>query len=160
LLLPLLGPEAFSTWSEWAKYAHNYLGKDERNRRGPRDPPVPRGRAERTAKLMPKSPRFPKLDPNAKRSKRNRITFLSAETYQLLRAEGFDFEDISVVLAVATAALRDITRRYAIPRVARSPPTISAGSLWRSSRDRLRGEHERARPLPAIHQGTAATTRT
>jgi formate dehydrogenase subunit gamma len=25
LLLPLLGPEAFSTWSEWAKYAHNYL---------------------------------------------------------------------------------------------------------------------------------------
>src|SRR6266851_5400167 len=25
LLLPLLGPEAFSAWSEWAKYAHNYL---------------------------------------------------------------------------------------------------------------------------------------
>ena len=25
LLLPLMGPEAFSTWSEWAKYAHNYL---------------------------------------------------------------------------------------------------------------------------------------
>ncbi len=25
LLLTLLGPEAFSTWSEWAKYAHNYL---------------------------------------------------------------------------------------------------------------------------------------
>jgi formate dehydrogenase subunit gamma len=25
LLLPLLGPEAFSAWSEWCKYAHNYL---------------------------------------------------------------------------------------------------------------------------------------
>ena len=25
LLLPLLGPEAFTTWSELAKYAHNYL---------------------------------------------------------------------------------------------------------------------------------------
>jgi len=25
LLLPLLGPDAFSTWSQWAKYAHNYL---------------------------------------------------------------------------------------------------------------------------------------
>jgi formate dehydrogenase subunit gamma len=25
LLLPLIGPEAFTTWSEWAKYAHNYL---------------------------------------------------------------------------------------------------------------------------------------
>jgi formate dehydrogenase subunit gamma len=25
LLLPLLGPEMFSAWSEWAKYAHNYL---------------------------------------------------------------------------------------------------------------------------------------
>jgi formate dehydrogenase subunit gamma len=25
LLLPLLGPEAFSDWSQWAKYAHNYL---------------------------------------------------------------------------------------------------------------------------------------
>jgi formate dehydrogenase subunit gamma len=25
LLLPLIGPEAFSTWSEWCKYAHNYL---------------------------------------------------------------------------------------------------------------------------------------
>ncbi len=25
LLLPLLGPEAFTTWSEWAKYAHNFL---------------------------------------------------------------------------------------------------------------------------------------
>jgi len=25
LLLPLVGPETFSTWSEWAKYAHNYL---------------------------------------------------------------------------------------------------------------------------------------
>ena len=25
LLLPVLGPETFSTWSEWAKYAHNYL---------------------------------------------------------------------------------------------------------------------------------------
>src|SRR5262245_1308935 len=25
LLLPLIGPEAFSTWSQWAKYAHNYL---------------------------------------------------------------------------------------------------------------------------------------
>jgi len=25
LLLPVLGPEAFSTWSEWAKYSHNYL---------------------------------------------------------------------------------------------------------------------------------------
>jgi formate dehydrogenase subunit gamma len=25
LLLPLLGPEAFSAWSQWAKYAHNYL---------------------------------------------------------------------------------------------------------------------------------------
>jgi formate dehydrogenase subunit gamma len=26
LLLPLLGPDAFSAWSQWAKYAHNYLG--------------------------------------------------------------------------------------------------------------------------------------
>jgi formate dehydrogenase subunit gamma len=25
LLLPIMGPSAFSTWSEWAKYAHNYL---------------------------------------------------------------------------------------------------------------------------------------
>lgn len=25
LLLPLLGPEAFSAWSQWAKYAHNFL---------------------------------------------------------------------------------------------------------------------------------------
>ena len=25
LLLPLLGPEAFTAWSEWAKYAHNFL---------------------------------------------------------------------------------------------------------------------------------------
>jgi formate dehydrogenase subunit gamma len=25
LLLPLIGPEAFSAWSEWAKFAHNYL---------------------------------------------------------------------------------------------------------------------------------------
>ena len=25
LLLPIMGPEAFSAWSEWAKYAHNYL---------------------------------------------------------------------------------------------------------------------------------------
>jgi len=25
LLLPLMGAEAFSTWSEWAKYAHNFL---------------------------------------------------------------------------------------------------------------------------------------
>jgi formate dehydrogenase subunit gamma len=25
LLLPMIGPEAFSTWSEWAKYAHNYM---------------------------------------------------------------------------------------------------------------------------------------
>jgi formate dehydrogenase subunit gamma len=25
LLLPLIGFEAFSTWSQWAKYAHNYL---------------------------------------------------------------------------------------------------------------------------------------
>jgi formate dehydrogenase subunit gamma len=25
LLLPWMGPEAFSAWSEWAKYAHNYL---------------------------------------------------------------------------------------------------------------------------------------
>ena len=25
LLLPLIGPEAFTTWSQWAKYAHNYL---------------------------------------------------------------------------------------------------------------------------------------
>ena len=25
LLLPLIGSEAFTTWSEWAKYAHNYL---------------------------------------------------------------------------------------------------------------------------------------
>ena len=24
-LLPLIGPEAFTTWSQWAKYAHNYL---------------------------------------------------------------------------------------------------------------------------------------
>ena len=25
LLLPLIGPESFTAWSEWAKYAHNYL---------------------------------------------------------------------------------------------------------------------------------------
>ncbi len=25
LLLPLIGPDAFSTWSQWAKYSHNYL---------------------------------------------------------------------------------------------------------------------------------------
>jgi formate dehydrogenase subunit gamma len=25
LLMPLLGPEAFSAWSQWAKYAHNFL---------------------------------------------------------------------------------------------------------------------------------------
>src|SRR4029077_7693153 len=25
LLLPLIGPEAFTSWSQWAKYAHNYL---------------------------------------------------------------------------------------------------------------------------------------
>jgi formate dehydrogenase subunit gamma len=25
LLLPLVGPEAFTVWSQWAKYAHNYL---------------------------------------------------------------------------------------------------------------------------------------
>jgi len=25
LLLPLIGAEAFTTWSQWAKYAHNYL---------------------------------------------------------------------------------------------------------------------------------------
>jgi formate dehydrogenase subunit gamma len=25
LLLPMVGPETFSAWSEWAKYAHNYL---------------------------------------------------------------------------------------------------------------------------------------
>jgi formate dehydrogenase subunit gamma len=25
LLLPLIGPSAFSTWSEWAKFAHNFL---------------------------------------------------------------------------------------------------------------------------------------
>jgi formate dehydrogenase subunit gamma len=25
LLLPLIGPEAFADWSQWAKYAHNYL---------------------------------------------------------------------------------------------------------------------------------------
>ena len=25
LILPWLGPHAFSEWSEWAKYAHNYL---------------------------------------------------------------------------------------------------------------------------------------
>ena len=25
LLLPLIGPEAFSAWSQWAKYAHNFL---------------------------------------------------------------------------------------------------------------------------------------
>jgi formate dehydrogenase subunit gamma len=25
LLTPLLGPEAFASWSQWAKYAHNYL---------------------------------------------------------------------------------------------------------------------------------------
>lgn len=25
LLLPMLGPEAFSAWSQWAKYAHNFL---------------------------------------------------------------------------------------------------------------------------------------
>lgn len=25
LVLPLIGPQAFSAWSEWAKYAHNYV---------------------------------------------------------------------------------------------------------------------------------------
>jgi formate dehydrogenase subunit gamma len=25
LLLPLIGPEAFASWSQWAKYAHNFL---------------------------------------------------------------------------------------------------------------------------------------
>ncbi|MDQ4059722.1 MAG: formate dehydrogenase subunit gamma [Pseudomonadota bacterium] len=25
LLMPLIGPDAFATWSQWAKYAHNYL---------------------------------------------------------------------------------------------------------------------------------------
>lgn len=25
LLMPLIGPEAFAVWSQWAKYAHNYL---------------------------------------------------------------------------------------------------------------------------------------
>ena len=25
LLLPLLGPDTFATWSQWAKYSHNYL---------------------------------------------------------------------------------------------------------------------------------------
>jgi formate dehydrogenase subunit gamma len=25
LLLPLIGPESFAAWSQWAKYAHNYL---------------------------------------------------------------------------------------------------------------------------------------
>src|SRR6266481_7721885 len=25
LLLPLIGPETFASWSQWAKYAHNYL---------------------------------------------------------------------------------------------------------------------------------------
>ncbi len=25
LLLPLIGPESFSTWSQWAKYAHNFV---------------------------------------------------------------------------------------------------------------------------------------
>jgi formate dehydrogenase subunit gamma len=25
VLLPLIGPDAFSTWSQWAKYSHNYL---------------------------------------------------------------------------------------------------------------------------------------
>jgi len=25
LLLPLIGPEAFTTWSQWAKYVHNYV---------------------------------------------------------------------------------------------------------------------------------------
>src|SRR5262245_54656400 len=25
LLLPLIGPDAFSSWSQWAKYSHNYL---------------------------------------------------------------------------------------------------------------------------------------
>jgi formate dehydrogenase subunit gamma len=25
LLTPLIGPEAFASWSQWAKYAHNYL---------------------------------------------------------------------------------------------------------------------------------------
>jgi formate dehydrogenase subunit gamma len=25
LLIPLVGPEAFAAWSQWAKYAHNYL---------------------------------------------------------------------------------------------------------------------------------------
>jgi formate dehydrogenase subunit gamma len=26
LLLPLIGPESFSAWSQWAKYVHNFLG--------------------------------------------------------------------------------------------------------------------------------------
>src|SRR5690606_16053995 len=25
LLMPLLGPDAFSAWSQWAKYAHNFV---------------------------------------------------------------------------------------------------------------------------------------
>src|SRR3546814_3816671 len=25
LLMPLIGPDSFSTWSQWAKYAHNFL---------------------------------------------------------------------------------------------------------------------------------------
>ena len=25
ILLPLIGPESFTAWSQWAKYAHNYL---------------------------------------------------------------------------------------------------------------------------------------
>src|SRR6185369_7364322 len=25
LLLPLLGPDSFAAWSQWAKYGHNYL---------------------------------------------------------------------------------------------------------------------------------------
>ena len=24
LLMPLIGPDAFATWSQWAKYAHNF----------------------------------------------------------------------------------------------------------------------------------------
>src|SRR3546814_14091258 len=25
LLMPLIGPDAFSAWSQWAKYAHNFI---------------------------------------------------------------------------------------------------------------------------------------
>ena len=42
LLLPLIGPEAFTAWSQWAKYAHNYLSFPVHARRGADLPDVDR----------------------------------------------------------------------------------------------------------------------